>query len=102
MTPKPNISAWLALAAGSALLLAWLSRRHSTTNADRTPPHMAISSAAFAHDEPAPTCSGAGGSRHAGPESTRSAPDENWDKVAEASDESFPASDPPSYYPATI
>jgi hypothetical protein len=76
--------------------------QQSTTTADRTPRHMVIASAAFAHDEPAPTYAGAGGSRHAGPESTRSSRNENWDKVAEASDESFPASDPPSYYPAAV
>jgi hypothetical protein len=102
MTPKPNFNAWVAMAAGTAFLLAWLSRRKSAANVEIAPRPIAIGGAAFVHDEPAPTYSGAGGSRHAGPESTRSAPDENWDKVAEASDESFPASDPPSYYPATI
>lgn len=35
--------------------------------------------------------------RHAGPEGMRSNPPE-WDKTDEASDESFPASDPPSTY----
>lgn len=35
--------------------------------------------------------------RHAGPEGMRSAPT-TWDKTDEASDESFPASDPPSTY----
>jgi hypothetical protein len=41
--------------------------------------------------------SGVGGTyRSAGPESMR-APPKNWDRVDEASDESFPASDPPSY-----
>jgi hypothetical protein len=41
--------------------------------------------------------SGAGGiSRLAGPESMRAPPD-HWDKVDEASDESFPASDPPGF-----
>ena len=35
--------------------------------------------------------------RHAGPEGMRSDPAE-WDKADEASDESFPASDPPATY----
>lgn len=35
--------------------------------------------------------------RHAGPSGMRSDPPE-WDKADEASDESFPASDPPSTY----
>jgi hypothetical protein len=35
--------------------------------------------------------------RNAGPSGMRSAPPE-WDKTDEASDESFPASDPPSTY----
>lgn len=35
--------------------------------------------------------------RNAGPEAMRSAP-RQWDKADEASDESFPASDPPATY----
>jgi hypothetical protein len=48
--------------------------------------------AAFADGESTP---GPVEVRNAGPESMRSDPPE-WDKVDEASDESFPASDPPA------
>ncbi len=36
--------------------------------------------------------------RDAGPENMRDDPGADWDKVDQASDESFPASDPPSTY----
>ena len=39
--------------------------------------------------------------RDAGPENMRDEDGRNWSKVDEASDESFPASDPPSYYPSS-
>ncbi|KJV04979.1 hypothetical protein [Methylocucumis oryzae] len=39
--------------------------------------------------------------RNAGPQSMRDDPGEDWDKVDDMSDASFPASDPPSYTPGT-
>lgn len=57
--------------------------------------------------EPAPAITGAkpagpvgesGSARQAGPEEMRDPP-EHWDKVDQAADESFPASDPPNLNP---
>lgn len=43
----------------------------------------------------------ASGVRSAGPAAMRDKPVRAWDGVDQASDESFPASDPPSYNPVT-
>ena len=43
-----------------------------------------------------------GGLRPAGPEAMRTQPRRRWDEVDEASDESFPASDPPAYTPTSV
>ena len=40
--------------------------------------------------------------RPAGPDAMRDAPRRPWTREDEASDESFPASDPPSYYPPGV
>jgi hypothetical protein len=39
--------------------------------------------------------------RSAGPEAMRDEPTRDWDEVDQATDESFPASDPPSHAPLT-
>lgn len=44
------------------------------------------------------TKSGEGSLRHAGPAAMRSSAPQDWTKEDQASDESFPASDPPSGY----
>ena len=47
---------------------------------------------------PGPLGASGGGARHAGPEAMRDPP-RSWTEVDEASDESFPASDPPAVSP---
>jgi hypothetical protein len=97
---------WLAIGAESAFLVLRLLRKPVGRERGLQPALSARerrrSAAAFAADEPAPAYGRSGGSRNAGPASMRSPRQADWDKVAEAYDESFPASDPPSYYPSTI
>lgn len=57
--------------------------------------HKLAEPAAFAPGEA--SGSDAGTVRNAGPQGMRSDPPQ-WDKIDQASDESFPASDPPSTY----
>ena len=78
-----GIAAAGALLGGAILLLAGRDprdpriARRSGERPDRRPPHKSV--------------------RQAGPKQMRNPP-KTWDKVDEASDESFPASDPPSNY----
>lgn len=61
----------------------------------RRSPGPGTSRAAFAEGQPG----GAGNAvRDAGPEAMRDPPAEPWTEVDEASDQSFPASDPPATY----
>lgn len=59
--------------------------------------------AAFSDPERVPVKTGScyGAVRDAGPESMRDKGRRPWDKVDEGGDESFPASDPPSYSPGS-
>jgi hypothetical protein len=89
MTMKTLSAVTLAAATliGSAAVFAWWRMR------DDAEGHA--TSAAFAHGESDPA--NFDQTRSAGPEGMRDTPGETWDKVDQAGDESFPASDPPSY-----
>lgn len=70
----------------SAAVFAWRRMRERGTS---------YQGAAFAHGEIEPT--NFDQTRSAGPEAMRDHPGDKWDKVDQAADESFPASDPPSF-----
>ncbi|SNS58139.1 hypothetical protein [Sphingopyxis indica] len=79
-----------SLAAGAGLVALW--RKHRNT---RTPAPAPRHGAAFADHETDPE--NATQTRSAGPGAMRDGAQRRWDNVDEASDESFPASDPPAY-----
>jgi len=92
MTPSTlKILGSLTLAAAtlitSAAVYTWWRKRENAGH------H--VSPAAFAHGESDPA--NFDQTRSAGPEGMRDTPGEKWDKVDQAGDESFPASDPPSF-----
>ena len=79
---------------GSAAFLLYVFGRNGCRFLDEAGGHAAIDPG----DDSAALKSGTYGAvRNAGPESTRDDSRKNWDEVEEASDESFPASDPPAY-----
>lgn len=71
--------------------LAWFTRRAGTPANEKTDQHAA----AFADRET--EAEGFDQTRSAGPAAMRDEPRRDWDRVDQAVDESFPASDPPSY-----
>ena len=87
---------WIAAAtaAGAGLLAAIASRRWFRDDSDDE-----IYAPALSRGSRPPGPAGASSAaRQAGPESMRDPP-KSWSKVDEASDESFPASDPPAFAP---
>ena len=81
---------YLAVAVGAGTLL-WLWRRRWSH-----PPHRASATAA-AFIAPCAPAGGFSQVRDAGPQFIRDEDGEDWDAVDQASDESFPASDPPGF-----
>jgi hypothetical protein len=71
--------------------LFWFTRRQSGTQPAKSDGHAA----AFADNETEPES--VDQTRGAGPAAMRDGNRREWDRVDEASDESFPASDPPSF-----
>lgn len=79
-----------SLAAGAGLVALWRKRRNAPV-----PATARRHGAAFADSETDPE--NATQTRSAGPQAMRDGVRRHWDNVDEASDESFPASDPPAY-----
>jgi hypothetical protein len=71
--------------------LFWFTRRPSVPEPQKSEGHAA----AFADNETEPGAFDQ--TRSAGPEGMRDETRRDWDRVDQAVDESFPASDPPSY-----
>jgi len=71
--------------------LFWFTRRPAAPEASKNDGHAA----AFADEETEPESFDQ--TRSAGPDGMRDETRRGWDRVDQAVDESFPASDPPSY-----
>jgi hypothetical protein len=87
---------WVAAAAATAvagLVVAAVSRRFRRGDEDDV-----FAPALSRGKRPAGAVGTSGAARQAGPEAMRDPP-RSWSKVDEAADESFPASDPPSFAP---
>jgi hypothetical protein len=82
-----------AAAAGAGLVAVIASRRWFGRDDDEV-----YAPALSRGTRPAGPFGTSSGARQAGPEAMRDPP-RNWGKVDEASDESFPASDPPAFAP---